>query len=121
MSTQLSMVGIFSGVPDPTGQRLTGEDLKQSGIQSALDHVLKVKAEYVDRCLFEISQLQPETTITSEDLRELAGDPPEEVPNCIAGILKRAASQNLIVNTGEERTARRTTIHAKKLCVWRKL
>lgn len=112
---------LFSGKPTPPKRRLTGSDLRDSGIQQALDHVLKVKAEYVALCLSKIEELKPETVITSECLRELAGEPPIGCENSIAGILKRAASRNLIVNTGVEVTAKRTTIHAKKLCLWKRI
>jgi hypothetical protein len=112
---------VFSGDPAPTAPPLTGEQLRDSGIQQALDHVERVKAAYVERCLFELRQLSKGTKLTSEDLRELAGPPPTGCENSIAGILKRAQSQGLITNTGEERIAKRTTIHAKKLCVWVKL
>lgn len=112
---------VFSGTPAPTGKPLTGKDLRDSGIQQALDHVERVKAEYVETCLEKIKELTSGTLLTSEDLRELAGDPPLGCENSIAGILKRAASKNLIVNTGKEQTARRTTIHAKKLCIWKRI
>lgn len=90
---------------------------------NSLDHVLKVKADYVDASLDAIRKLKPGTSITSETLRDLVGDPPTEVPNCIAGILKTAASakHNLIVITSEEVTAKRTKIHAKKLSIWRRI
>lgn len=111
---------VFSGTPAPTGKPLSGSDLRDSGIQQALDHVERVKAEYIETCLKKLEGLKPGALITSEDLRELAGDPPLGCENSIAGILKRAASKNLIVNTGQEQTAKRTTIHAKKLCVWKR-
>lgn len=109
---------VFSGTPAPSGPPLTGSDLRDSGIQQALDHVERVKSEYVDSCLYKIQQLTKGATLTSEDLRELAGNPPEGCENAVAGILKRAQSKGLIANTGEERPARRTTVHAKKLCIW---
>lgn len=112
---------IFSGEKAPIGKPLTGADLRDAGIQQALDHLEKVKAEYIDSCLYEIKQLSKGATLTSEDLRDLAGEPPVGCENSIAGILKRAKSQGLIATTGEERTAKRTTIHAKKLCVWKRL
>ena len=118
---QLTLESLFSPAGIAKPRQLSGAELRDSGIQSALDHVLKIKAEYVETCLSEIAKLSLGATLTSEDLRELAGDPPEGCENSIAGILKRAASKKLIVNTGEETTAKRTTIHAKKLCVWRRL
>lgn len=122
MSTSLPLFeSLFSGAPAPTGPALTPVELRDSGIQSALDHVLKVKAEYVSECLARIAELKAGTLITSEDLREMAGDPPEGCENSIAGILKRAASRKLIVNTGATRQAKRTSLHAKPLNLWRRL
>ena len=121
MSTHPLFDAVFSGKPAPTGQPLTGEDLRDLGIQQALDHLERVKAEYIDSCLYEIRQMSKGTTFTSEDLREKAGEPPAGCENSIAGILKRAQSQGLIVTTGEERPAKRPTIHAKRLCVWRRI
>jgi hypothetical protein len=112
---------VFSGTPEQPGPPLTGEDLRDSGIQQALDHLERVKVGYIETCLREIRKLKVGAMLTSEDLRELAGAPPEGCENSIAGILKRAQSLGLIANTGEERTAKRTTIHAKKLCVWRRI
>lgn len=112
---------VFSGDPAPTGKPLSGADLRDAGIQQALDHLERVKRGYIDYCLFEIRQLSKGTELTSETLRELAGEPPTGCENSIAGILKRAKSQGLIINTGQERTAERATIHAKKLCVWRRI
>ena len=112
---------VFSGAPAPNAPPLTGSDLRDSGIQQAIDHLERVKAEYIDSCLHEIEQLSKGSTLTSEDLRELAGDPPTGCENSVAGILKRAQSKGLIMNTREERPARRVTVHAKKLCVWKRI
>jgi hypothetical protein len=112
---------LFSGTPEPTGPPFTGADLRDSGIQQALEHLEKVKAEYIDSCLHEIQQLSKGATLTSEDLREMAGEPPTGCENSIAGILKRAQSRGLIANTGEERPAKRVTVHAKGLRIWRRI
>lgn len=114
---------LFAGAPEPTGLPLTGADLRDAGIQQALDHLEAVKAEYIELCLSKIEELKLETVITSESLRELAGEPPIGCENAIAGILKRAASKKyrLIVNTGQEENAKRPSIHAKKLYRWRRI
>lgn len=114
---------VFAGRAEPKGPPLTGADLRDSGIQQAVDHLERVKAGYIERCLRKIEELKPETVITSESLREMAGDPPIGCENSIAGILKRAASKKyrFIVNTGEEENAKRPTIHAKKLYRWRRV
>lgn len=112
---------VFSGTPAPISRPLTGADLRDAGIQQAIDHLERLKREYIDYCLLKISQLSKGETFTSEDLRDLAGAPPTGCENSIAGILKRAKCQGLIITTGEERPAKRAKIHAKKLCVWRRI
>lgn len=112
---------VFSGKPEPTGPPLTGADLRDAGIQQAMGHLERVKAEYIQLCLSKIEELKPETVITSESLREMAGEPPTGCENSIAGILKRASSRKLIVNTGVEVNATRPTIHAKKICLWKRI
>lgn len=121
MSTHPLFKQLFDGKPAPTGPPLTGADLRDSGIDQALAHLEKVKADYIDSCLYEIKQLSKGTTLTSEDLRQLAGDPPKGCENSIAGILKRAKSQGLIIKTGQVQPAKRVTIHAKDLCIWRRV
>src|SRR5689334_5705543 len=118
MSTHPLFEPLFSGTPEPVGPPLTGADLRDSGIQQALDHVEKVKADYVDSCLDKIREMSKGMTLTSEDLREMAGDPPTGCENSIAGILLRARSRGLIANTGQERPAKRVTVHAKHLSIW---
>lgn len=114
---------VFDGTPAPTGKALTGAELRDAGIQQALDHLERVKAEYIETCLEKIKELKSGTLITSEDLRGLAGDPPLGCENSIAGILKRAASKKygLIVHTGEDRPAKRPSIHSKNLAIWRRV
>lgn len=114
---------VFDGTPTPTGPPLTGADLRDAGIQQALEHLERVKKEYIDSCLYEIRQLSKGTTFTSETLREMAGEPPTGCENAIAGILKRAASKKygLIVRTGEDRPAKRPSIHSKNLSIWRRV
>lgn len=114
---------VFDGTPAPTGPPLTGADLRDAGIQQALDHLERVKAEYIEACLEKIKELKSGTLITSEGLREFAGDPPLGCENSIAGILKRAASRKygLIVHTGEDQPAKRPSVHSKNLAIWRRL
>lgn len=112
---------VFSGKPERVSPPLTGTELRDAGIQQALDHLERVKAEYIQLCLSKIEEMKPETVFTSESLREMAGDPPTGCENSIAGILKRAASRKLIANTGVEVKATRPSIHAKKLYLWRRV
>ena len=121
MSTHPLFETLFSGAPAPVSQPLTGRDLRDSGIQQALDHLERVKADYIDSCLNWIRELSKDAAFTSECLRELVGEPPTGCENSIAGILKRAKHEGLIVNTGVEVAAKRTSIHAKKICIWQRI
>lgn len=120
MSTALPLFeSLFSGSPDPVGKPLTGRDLRDLGIEDALARAMRVKSDYVERCLSAIKEFPKGSLITSEDLREKAGDPPAEIsPNCMAGILKKAASQGLIICTSQRVNAKRASLHAKELRCW---
>jgi hypothetical protein len=124
MSTSLPLFDqVFSGPPAPVRKPLTGPELRDSGIRSALDHVMKVKAEYVADCLKSIAALPSGTLITSETIRRMDGDPPLGCGNCIAGILRKAAGKNhkLIVITDQRVHAKRELLHAAELRIWRRL
>jgi hypothetical protein len=113
---------VFSGSPDPTVTQLTGKQLRDWGIEDALQRAIRVKNDYVTKCLEAIKSFPSGSLITSEDVREKAGDPPLEIsPNCMAGILKRAAAQKLIVITDSRVHAKRSSLHAAELRQWRKL
>jgi hypothetical protein len=99
-----------------------GVALKDRGIESALEKAERVKASYIEACLSAIKSFPSGCLLTSEDVRERAGDPPAEVNHSVmAGILRKAASQNLLYVTNETRTAKRSSIHAKRLSCWRRL
>jgi len=99
-----------------------GIALRDSGIEDALARAERVKADYVGKCLEAIKSFPQGAMITSESVREIAGDVPQEIsPNCMAGILKRAAAQNLIVITDQRVHAKRASLHAAELRQWRRL
>ncbi len=100
----------------------TGRELRDFGIEDALQRAIRVKNDYVEKCLSAIKSFPGGAMITSEDVRDKAGDPPNEIsPNCMAGILKKAAAQNLIVITDSRVHAKRSSLHAAELRQWRKL
>jgi hypothetical protein len=115
---------IFSGPKAPVRKPLTGRELRDFGIDDALARAERVKGEYVAKCIDAIKSFPTGTLITSEDIREKAGEPPVSVDRSVmAGILKKAASAQLklIVITEYTRNAQRVTVHAKKLSCWRRL
>lgn len=110
---------VFSGQPEPTGPPLTGEDLRDGGIESVLAHT---PDEYKERFITAIENFPVGYCFTVEDVRKRAGDPPEQVHyNCMGGLMRTAASKNLITRTSERRKAKRASLHASELAVWRRL
>ena len=96
--------------------------LRDRGIEDALARAERVKADYVQKCIEAIKSFPSGCLLTSEDVRKRAGDPPAEVNHSVmAGILRKAASQNLIYVTNETRTAKRSSVHAKRISCWRRL
>jgi hypothetical protein len=117
MSTQLSMVGIFSGVPDPTGQRLTGEDLKSSGMESVLSHTPQWYREAFSNA---VENFPKGRLFTVEDVRAIAGDPPtdEVSSNCMGPLMRGLAAKKLARKTGLHVRAKRTCMNATELAQW---
>lgn len=110
---------VFSGTPEPVGPPLSGEELKISGMVSVVRHTPKW---YVDAFIEAVKNFQRGQLITVEDVRDFVGDPPKEVsPNCMGGLMRRAAGKKLIVRTSERRKAKRASLHSSELAVWRRV
>lgn len=110
---------IFAGEPAPQGKPLTGEELKVSGIESVLTHTPQW---YREKFVAAIKGFPRGFCFTIEDVRSIAGDPPKETHyNCMGGLMRTAASQKLIVRTTERRKAKRASLHASELAVWRRV
>lgn len=110
---------VFSGKPEPKGPPLTGPQLRDSGIESVLSHTPN---DYKKRFIDAVKSFPVGSLLTSEDIRERAGDPPPETHyNAMGGLIRRAAGMKLIVPTGKDRNAKRPTLHATKLAIWRRV
>lgn len=110
---------LFSGKPEPKGKPLTGEELRDSGMESVLRHTPET---YKEAFLSAIKNLPRGLCFTVEDVRSRAGDPPEAVHyNCIGALVRSAARQKLIVRTTERRKAKRASLHASELAIWRRI
>ena len=119
MSTHPLFEKVFDGTPAPTGPQLTGEDLRDSGIASVIAHTPEI---YRQRFIDAIKGFPRGYLFTVEDVRAISGDPPLEVHyNVMGGLMRTAASQNLIRRTHERRKAKRVSLHASELAVWRRL
>ena len=99
-----------------------GSVLRDRGIEAALEKAQRLKSDYIERCLSAIKEFPKGARITSESVRDVAGDVPEGIsPNCMAGILKKAAAQGLIVITKERVNGKRPSLHAAEIRVWVRL
>lgn len=120
MSTSLPLFDpLFAGKPEPQGKPLSGEDLRDSGIESVLSHTPE---SYKQRFLDAVRSFPRGALVTAEDVRAIAGDPPGETHfNCMGGLMRSAAAAKLIVNTGQGRNAKRASLHASRLAIWRRV
>lgn len=110
---------VFAGDPAPTGPPLTGEELRDSGIESVLDHTPE---QYKKRFIETVKAFHRGFCFTVEEVRARAGDPPKEAHyNCMGGLMRTAASMKLIVRTSERRKAKRASLHASELAVWKRV
>lgn len=110
---------VFAGDLSPTGPPRTGLELRDSGIESVLSHTPE---QYRQKFVEAIRSFPAGYCFTVEDVRSRAGDPPREVHyNCMGGLMRTAASQKLIVRTLERRKAKRASLHASELAVWRRV
>lgn len=119
MSTTPLLDQIFAGDPAPVGKPLTGEDLRDSGIASVINHTPEV---YKTRFIDAVKKFPRGHLFTVEDVRAIAGDPPPETHyNCVGGLMRSVAGMGLVQRTRERRKAKRPSLHASELAVWRKL
>lgn len=110
---------IFTGKPEPTGPPLTGQTLRDSGMQSAVEHTPE---EYKQKFNSAIEGLKSGTRFTAEDIRAKIGDPPSSAHyNCFGALISGAARKKLMRPTGETVSAQRPSLHASKLAIWVRL
>lgn len=94
---------------------LTGDDLRDAGTsQVSANTPSDWKAECDRAIQFLASSAR---TFTAEDVRAIAGDPPNH-PNAMGARFLAAAKANLIERVGYQKPVRATR-HANPLAVWR--
>lgn len=119
MSTTPLLDQIFAGAPEPVGPPLTGEQLRDSGMASVINHTPEV---YKARFIEAVKKFPRGHLFTVEDVREIAGNPPPETHyNAMGGLMRSVAGMGLIRRTHERRKAKRPSLHASELAVWRRL
>lgn len=109
---------IFSGTPKPTGQRLTGEDLKRSGMEAVKRHI---PPAYRDAFLKAVASLPQGRMFTVEDIRAIVGDPPNVHYNAMGYLALAMAQKKLARKTGFYVKATRPHMNATEIAQWERL
>lgn len=111
---------IFAGQPIPTGPRLTGEDLKRSGMESVERHTPQW---YLDAFQAAVESFPRGHLFTVEDVRAIAGDPPKDEvsSNCMGPLMSGLARKKLARKTGFNTKAKRPCMNATELAQWERL
>lgn len=117
---------LFAALPDPEKLaheadllRLghsTGPELRDEGAESVLEHATREWRERASRSIGHLARSGKD--FTSEDVRELAGDPPHH-PNALPAAMLAAVKAGSIVFTGRIAASTRPNCHAAMLKVWR--
>lgn len=92
-------------------------EARDAGMQDALDHA---RGRYLNELERAIAQLADSgRTFCADDVRELAGDPPQDTsPNVVGAIVNAAARSGLIVLVGYTHSAR-VVGHGNLVRCWR--
>lgn len=110
---------VFAGEPKPSSPPLTGEDLKRSGMESVERHTPEW---YVEKFRSAVESFPRGRTFTVEDVRDIAGDPPETVSsNCMGPLMLGIAKKKLAKKTGYYVKAKRPCMNATELACWVRL
>ena len=110
---------LFAGKPEPVGPRLTGEDLKRSGMRSVFRHTPNW---YREAFRSAVEKFPRGKKFTVEDVREIVGDPPDEVSsNCMGPLMTMLARKKLAKKTGWHVKAKRACMNATELAQWERL
>lgn len=107
---------VFSGKPEPKGKPLTGEELKRSNMRSVYKHTPEW---YRDAFREAVDAFPRGKTFTVEDVREVVGDPPDDVSsNCMGSLMLMIAGKKLAKKTGYYVKAKRPGMNATELACW---
>lgn len=110
---------VFAGPPAPSGPPLTGDELRESGMESVFGNTPET---YKQKFMEVIRNFPCGFEFTIDDVRERAGEPPIEVHrNCLGALMHNSAKKNLIVLMNETRTSERATRRAGRCAVWRRI
>lgn len=110
---------IFAGDPAPTGKPLTATDLRDSGMESVLDHTSE---EFKQRLRNRVEGFPKGYTFTMDRVvDELGGRPLEVHPNAIGALTFGLAKRGLIKRTGVMLKAERASLHRTDMPEWIRL
>lgn len=110
---------LFAGTPEPTGPPLTADDLRDSGMESVLDHT---PDEWKEKLKNRVRGYLKGFTFTMDQVvNDLGGRPSDCHPNSIGAITFCLVREGLIERTGRVLKAERTTSHRRDIAEWRRL
>jgi hypothetical protein len=106
---------VFSGEPKPT-RRLSGKDLRDSGMASVMDHTGEA---FKQRLTTRIEEFPKGYRFTMDRVvDEIGGRPSEVHPNAIGAITFRLAQRGLITRTGVMLKAERASLRRTDMPEW---
>jgi hypothetical protein len=109
---------VFSGTPDRM-PKLSGRDLRDSGLKSVFRHTPEWYRDAFESAVIGFARGRQ---FTVEDVREIAGDPPDSVSsNCMGSLMTVVAKKKLAKKTGQYVKAKRSGMHATDLACWERL
>lgn len=110
---------VFAGKPIRSRKRLTGEDLKRSGMESVARHTPEW---YREAFKSAVERFPRGKTFTVEDVREIVGDPPEGTHyNAMGPLMRMIGSKKLAKKTGFNAKAKRPHMNATEIALWVRL
>jgi hypothetical protein len=111
---------IFAEANLPKPPRLTGEELKKSGMDSVERHTPQW---YVDKFRKTVEGFHAGRLFTVEDVRAIAGDPPTDdvSSNCMGPLMRMLGQKKLATKTGYHVKAKRPCMNSTELAEWKRL
>lgn len=110
---------------DDMFSRPTGAQLRDDGMERAVEHADAVKPKWSDDAFEHLRRFAESLhTFTSEDVREVAERDGLAVPpdsRAWGGVVIRAVRAGIIVHNGDYRKARAPKVHCSIGSVWRSL
>ena len=107
---------VFSGKPAPQSRPLTAKELRDSGMESVIDHTSE---QFKQRLIRRVEGFPKGHRFTMDRVvDDLGGRPSEVHPNAIGALTFSLAKRNLIKRTGVMLKAERASLHRTDMPEW---